>query len=65
MYKFSSAGGNFLPVSVEFIKNFMPSAPGDYIKVYLFGLLQASTGGELSVQSICRSLHLTELQIEE
>ena len=65
MYKFSSAGGNFLPVSVDFIKNYMPSAPGDYIKVYLFGLMQASAGGELSIQSICRSLHLTELQIEE
>jgi DnaD/phage-associated family protein len=65
MYKFSSAGGNFLPVSVDFIKNYMPSAPGDYIKVYLFGLLQASAGSELSVQSICRSLNLTEIQIEE
>lgn len=65
MYKFSSAGGNFLPVSVEFIKNYMPSAPGDYIKVYLFGLMQASAGSELSIQSICRSLHITELQIEE
>ncbi len=65
MYKFTSAGGNFLPVSIEFIENFMPNAPGDYIKVYLFGLLASSTGSEVSAQIIGRSLHLTELQIEE
>jgi DnaD and phage-associated domain len=65
MYQFSSAGGGFLPVSVDFIKNFMPSAPGDYIKVYLFGLMQASAGAELSEQSICRCLNLTEMQINE
>ena len=65
MYKFTSAGGNFLPVSIEFIENYMPSAPGDYIKVYLFGLLSSSAGIEVSMQSISRSLHLTNLQIEE
>lgn len=65
MYKFTSAGGGFLPVSVAFIKNYMPSAPGDYIKVYLFGLLQSSFIAELSEQSICRSLNLTETQIRE
>ncbi len=65
MYKFTSAGGKFLPVSIEFIENYMPSAPGDYIKVYLFGLLSSSVGTEISVQSISRSLHLTDLQIEE
>ncbi len=65
MYQFSSAGGGFLPVSIDFIKNYMPSAPGDYIKVYLFGLMQASGGAELSEQSICRSLNLTEMQIME
>lgn len=65
MYQFSSAGGGYLPVSVDFIKNYMPSAPGDYIKVYLFGLMQASCSAELSEQSIGRSLNLTELQILE
>jgi len=54
-----------LPVSIDFIENFMPYAPGDYIKVYLFGLLASSVGGEVSAQGIGRSLHLTELQIEE
>lgn len=65
MYQFTAAGGGFLPVSVDFIKNYMPSAPGDYIKVYLFGLMQASGGAELSEQSICRCLSLTETQIYE
>ncbi len=65
MYKFTSAGGTFLPVSIEFIENHMPSAPGDYIKVYLFGLYKSSVGGEISAQGISRSLHMTELQIKE
>jgi|GEM_PF-808320 len=65
MYKFTSAGGKFLPVSIEFIENFMPSAPGDYIKVYLFGLLASTAGAEVSSQSIGRSLRLTDMQIEE
>ena len=65
MYKFTSAGGTFLPVSIDFIENYMPFAPGDYIKVYLFGLLKSSVGGEISMQGISRSLHLTELQIKE
>ena len=65
MYKFTFAGGGFLPVSIEFIKDYMPSAPGDYIKVYLFGLMQTSAGNELSLQSICRFLNLTETQIRE
>ncbi|MEI6102049.1 MAG: DnaD domain protein, partial [Eubacteriales bacterium] len=65
MYKFSSASGGFLPVSIDFIKNYMPSAPGDYIKVYLFGLMQSAGAIELSEQSICRSLNLTETQIKE
>jgi hypothetical protein len=42
------------PVANIFIAEFMPDALGDYVKVYLYALMQMEAGGYLSNEQIDR-----------
>ena len=48
-----------------FLHEFMAECPGDYVKVYLFGLYAASSQRENTVQSFCYALRTTEEQLFE
>ncbi len=48
-----------------FLHEFMAECPGDYVKVYLFGLYAASSQKENTIQSFCYALKTTEEKIEE
>lgn len=43
-----------------FINEYMPGAPGDYVKVYLYGLLYAQNESEMTHETMARQLGLTE-----
>ena len=47
MLKFS-CNIDYIPVSVDFIENYMPEANGAYVKVYLLALSLAVYGYEMS-----------------
>ena len=46
-----------------FVSEFMPSAPGEYVKVYLFGLMYAQNDMELDVRKLARVFQLEEVEI--
>ena len=48
-----------------FISEFLPDAPGDYVKVYLFGLMYARYGQPIDTHKLARRLELSENEIEE
>ena len=48
-----------------FINEFLPDAPGDYVKVYLFGLMYAQFEQSLDSRGIARSLGISEADTEE
>lgn len=54
---------DFIPVSTDFIENYMPSANGAYVKVYLLALSLAVGGFEMSTSSIARQLNLLESDV--
>ena len=39
-----------------FINEYLPAAPGDYVKVYLYGLLYAQTGADMDARTFARQL---------
>jgi DnaD/phage-associated family protein len=47
------------PVANIFLAEFMPDAPGDYVKVYLYALMQMEAGGYLSNDQIASALGLS------
>ncbi len=47
-----------------FLSEYMPSAPGDYVKVYLFGLMHASHGEKMTHQTLARQLRLSEEEVD-
>ena len=47
-----------------FINEYMPGAPGDYVKVYLYGLLYAQHGGEMTHELMARQLRLSAETVE-
>ncbi len=47
-----------------FINEYMPAAPGDYVKVYLYGLMYAQQQEEMSHESLARQLRLTEEEVD-
>ncbi len=52
------------PVENQFILEYMPGAKGEYVKVYLYGLLCCyHPRKEMDMESMCRELGLTEDQI--
>lgn len=46
-----------------FVSEFMPSAPGEYVKVYLFGLMYAQNDMEMDVRKLARVFQLEEVEI--
>lgn len=48
-----------------FINEYMPVAPGEYVKVYLYGLFYAQAEMELTYSQMAQQLNLTEVQVEE
>lgn len=53
--------------SVEnlFLHEFLPTAPGEYVKVYLFGLMYAQNNMELDVAKLARIMKLSEADVLE
>jgi len=47
------------------ISEFLPDAPGDYVKVYLFGLMYASYGQDIDTRKMAHRLGLSEEETEE
>jgi len=47
-----------------FINEYMPGAPGDYVKVYLYGLLYAQHEAEMSHETLARQLKLSAETVE-
>ena len=47
----------------SFITDFMPNAPSDCVKVYLFGLSKCVSGGDNSIADFCNTLNLSEEDI--
>ena len=43
-----------------FINEYMPMAPGEYVKVYLFALMYADIGEEMSNRMIAKQLDIQE-----
>ena len=48
-----------------FINEFLPAAPGDYVKVYLFGLMCARHGQDIDTRKLALILGLSERDVEE
>lgn len=54
------------PVENLFLLEYMPYAPGDYVRVYLYGLMQCRHPSEsASLESLARTLRLREEQVLE
>lgn len=54
---------DYVPVSREFIENYMPPANGAYVKVYLYALSLGYDGLEMSNAEIARVLNLLESDV--
>ena len=48
-----------------FINEYMPTAPGDYVKVYLYGLLYSQTQDNMTYKEMAKQLNLSERQIDD
>lgn len=48
-----------------FINEYMPTAPGEYVKVFLYGLLYSQNPGEMTHAQMARQLGMSEEQLEE
>lgn len=52
------------PVENQFILDYLPAAKGDYIKVYLYGLMRCYHPEEdMSTERMCRELDMTEEEV--
>jgi len=47
-----------------FISEYMPGAPGEYVKVYLFAYMYAQQREEMTHQSLARQLRLSEEEVD-
>ena len=47
-----------------FINEFMPAAPGDYVKLYLYGLMYAQNGMPMDIRAAGRYLGMTESEVK-
>lgn len=48
-----------------FLNEYMPAAPGDYVKVYLFGLMYAQQSEEMTHQALARQLRLSAEDVDK
>lgn len=53
------------PIENFYINELMPSAPGDFVKVYLYGRLYAETGEAVTDRMMAAQLALSEARIAE
>ena len=52
-------------VENAFIREYLPTAPEDCVRVYLYGLMQCQSGtGPASLASFARTLHMEESEVE-
>ena len=54
-----------IPVENIFISEFLPDAPGDFVKIYLYGRLQAEASGVMPEKDMALELGVTEERIME
>ena len=54
---------DFIPVSADFIENYMPSANGAYVKVYLLALSLAISAKAMSTGEMAEKLNLLESDV--
>ena len=52
-------------VETIFINEYLPAAPGDYVKVYLYGLLYAQTGADMDARTFAQQLRLPDETIRQ
>ena len=48
-----------------FLNEYMPAAPGEHVKVYLFGLMYAQQSEEMTHQTLARQLRLSEEEVDQ
>lgn len=48
-----------------FINEYMPTAPGEYVKVFLYGLLYSKGQEEMTARELAKHLQMTEKQVED
>ena len=48
-----------------FINEYMPTAPGDFVKIYLYGLLYSQNDAEMSFEQMSRQLGVSRSRIED
>lgn len=53
------------PVENLFICEYMPDAPGDYVKVYLYALMEAGRGGDPDMDDLAGELRLSREDVEK
>ncbi|MDL2236236.1 DnaD domain protein [Christensenellaceae bacterium OttesenSCG-928-K19] len=63
MIRFSVDEQAFTPVPTVFLKKYMCDAPEEYVRVYLYGLCLAHSGGQMDVVKIEEQLHQTSVEI--
>ncbi len=67
--RFSGESGMFACTAVEnlFLQEFMPNAPGDYVKVYLYGLMQCCypAMAEPSLEKFAHSLGMSTAEVKK
>ena len=53
------------PVENIFIDQYLPSAPGDYVRVYLYGLMQCHyADGGMTFEKMARILSMSETDVK-
>ncbi|MBQ1489543.1 MAG: DnaD domain protein [Eubacterium sp.] len=52
-------------IETIFINEYLPAAPGDYVKVYIYGYMYAELGLEMSNARIAQQLGLSEKKVNE
>ena len=53
------------PIENIFINEYLPGAPGDYVKVYIYGYMYALLGENLSDKAMAEQLGITEAKLTE
>ena len=48
-----------------FINEYMPTSPGDFVKIYLYGLLYSQNDAEMSFEQMSRQLGVSRSRIED